>query len=88
MIKEIIEKHGPAKIAIEMGESTQTVSNWRYRGVPLEQAVDFCRAVSYEVTPHVLYPKNYPNPNDGLPHEFIGIIPPDVGRRCNDRRHR
>lgn len=67
MTKEIIKKYGAAKIASELKESVQTVSNWQSRGVPLDKAVDFCRVVNFEVTPHYLYPKNYPHPHDGLP---------------------
>lgn len=69
MIKEIIEKYGPAKIAGDMTESIQTVCNWRSRGVPLDKAIDFCKAVNYEVTPHDIYPQHYPYADDGLPLE-------------------
>jgi hypothetical protein len=69
MLKELIEKHGPAKIAGDMSESIQTVCNWQTRGVPLSKAIDFCKAVNYETTPHALHPANYPHPDDGLPVE-------------------
>lgn len=71
MIAEIIKKHGCASLAKKLGEkNVQIINNWARRGVPLERVVDFCEAVNYEVTPHNLYPKNYPNPNDGLPEHL------------------
>lgn len=70
MNKQIIEKYGVSSIAKAIGETPQTINNWKYRGIPLEKAIDFCAAVNYEVTPHQLYPNNYPHPEDGLPPEF------------------
>lgn len=70
MLIDIINKHGPSVIAEKIGESPQTVSNWRRRGVPLESCLKFCVAVDFEVTPHQLYPNHYPHPHDGLPAEL------------------
>ena len=67
MIAQVIHKYGAAVIAKKMDESLQTVQNWTRRGVPLEKAVNFSQAVDYEITPHQLYPNNYPHPEDGLP---------------------
>jgi len=67
MISEIIKKHGAASLAKKLNESIQTINNWVSRGVPLDKAVAFCDAVDYEISPHQMYPKQYPHPNDGLP---------------------
>jgi hypothetical protein len=69
-MKEIIKKYGASKIANEIGESVQTVINWASRGIPLNKAVLFCKAVNYEITPHMLYPENYPHADDGLPNDM------------------
>lgn len=70
MIAQVIKTHGAAVIAKKMGESLQTIQNWVTRGVPLDKALEFCKAVDYEVTPHALYPKNYPHKHDGLPEHL------------------
>lgn len=70
MIAQVIQKHGAAVIAKKMDESLQTVQNWTRRGVPLDKVVKFAQAVDYEVTPHQLYPNNYPHPHDGLPEHL------------------
>ncbi len=69
-MKEIIEKYGASKIASTIGESVQTITNWTARGIPLGKVVLFCKAVNYEITPHELYPENYPHPQDGLPEDM------------------
>lgn len=70
MISSIIKKHGAAVLAKKLNESVQTVNNWTTRGVPLDKAVDFCAAVDFEITPHGMYPKQYPHPDDGLPEHM------------------
>lgn len=67
MIENLIEKHTLAKIAQKLGESPQTINNWRKRRIPFDRVRDFCEAVDYEITPHQLAPKQYPLPQDGLP---------------------
>lgn len=70
-IAKVIDEFGATVIAQRMGiDVSQRVFNWKSRGVPLDQAVEFCKAVDWKITPHQLYPKNYPNAHDGLPDEY------------------
>ena len=49
-------------------KSAQVVWNWKSRGsVPAEMVIGICEAVAWEVTPHMLRPDLYPNPDDALP---------------------
>jgi hypothetical protein len=87
MISEIIKKHGAASLAKKLNESIQTVNNWVKRGVPLDKAVAFCDAVNYEISPHKMYPKQYPHPMDGLPDHLrlcaiVQDLPPAHGPEC------
>lgn len=70
MIRELIKKHTATKIADRMNESVATICNWAVRGVPLDKALEFCRAVDFEVTPNKLYPDKYPHVDDGLPEDM------------------
>lgn len=68
MIEKLIKKYKASVIAKVVDESPQVVNNWSARGVvPLRHAVNFCAAVNFEITPHLLFPNNYPNPDDALP---------------------
>ena len=68
-IEHAIDEVGLSVVAERMKTSPQRVNNWKARGVPLDQVIDFCRSVNWKVTPHEIYPRNYPHPEDGLPEE-------------------
>lgn len=62
----------PSQLAAALGESPQTVANWRKRGLPHDRALLVARAVDWRVTPHELIPELYPHPDDGLPEDRRG----------------
>lgn len=55
------------EIAKRVGVKPQAVSLWIKNGVPPYKVIPFCRALSWDVTPHQVDPELYPNPTDGLP---------------------
>lgn len=70
MIDKILNEIGVSVVAKRMNTSIQRINNWRSRGVPLEETVDFCAAVDWQLTPHMLHPKNYPFEFDAVPHQY------------------
>ena len=50
---------GLAKLAAAMGESVQTVSNWRERGVPVHKCAQFERVTDGEVSRRELRPDDW-----------------------------
>lgn len=43
--KELKKKHSPSEVGRLIGESEQTISNWRSRGVPKAKHVDIARTL-------------------------------------------
>ncbi|WP_417522267.1 transcriptional regulator [Marinobacter sp.] len=71
--KEIQLAGGPQALAKELGVTIQRLINWRSRGrVPADMVLAYCRARSWQITPHELRPDIYPNPTDGLPADKSG----------------
>lgn len=63
---------GPTKIIEQLGlKSSMAVTQWRSRGLPVDRVVDLARLTNWQVTPHQLAPKHYPNPKDALPEGGI-----------------
>lgn len=56
-----------SELARRLGISLQRLSNWRSRGIPVDQVLRVAQAVEFKVTPHQLNPELYPNPTDGVP---------------------
>lgn len=47
--------------------SPQAVYKWRTAGIPADRVIPVCQATTWQVTPHMLRPDIYPNPDDALP---------------------
>lgn len=47
--------------------STQQVSNWKVRGIPVAFVIPVSKGLDWKVSPHSLNPFIYPHPDDGLP---------------------
>lgn len=60
---------GTRAVADHFKVSYEAARKWK-RAVPADRVLDIARACNWQVTPHQLNPRYYPNPSDALPSSY------------------
>jgi len=66
-IETAIRLVGLQPLAKQLRVTYQAIRKWCRAGVPPERVIGVCVATHWQVTPHMLRPDIYPNPDDALP---------------------
>lgn len=67
---------GQLPLARKIGHSQGDIWKWLNipgRSVPATAIIPICEAVNWQITPHQLAPRIYPNAEDGMPHAVLRL---------------